>query len=70
MPEKENPKNIQNQAQDNAKPVDDLSQIPNPPVEDLTQEELDKLAGGAIGNFHLRLDGIKGESTDKDHKDW
>ena len=64
MPEEENPKNIQNQAQDNDKPVDDLSQIPNPPVEELTQEELDKLAGGAgaKGDVHVKLDGVKGES--------
>jgi hypothetical protein len=34
---------------------------------DLTQEELGKVSAGAT---FLNFGDIKGESTDKDHKDW
>ena len=36
---------------------------------ELTQEELDKVSAGAFNTF-LNFGDIKGESTDKDHKDW
>ena len=36
---------------------------------ELTQEELDKVSAGAVDTF-LNFGDIKGESTDKDHKDW
>jgi hypothetical protein len=36
---------------------------------ELTQEELGKVSAGAFTGF-LNFGDIKGESTDKDHKDW
>jgi hypothetical protein len=36
---------------------------------ELTKEELDKVSAGAFDTF-LNFGDIKGESTDKDHKDW
>jgi hypothetical protein len=36
---------------------------------ELTQEELDKVSAGSFDTF-LNFGDIKGESTDKDHKDW
>jgi hypothetical protein len=36
---------------------------------ELTQEELGKVSAGAFNGF-LKFGDIKGESTDKDHKDW
>jgi hypothetical protein len=35
----------------------------------LTPEELGKVSAGAYNGF-LKFGDIKGESTDKDHKDW
>lgn len=35
--------------------------------EELSAEELESVAGGAA---YLKFDGIKGESTKTDHKDW
>ena len=37
--------------------------------EELSREELEKVAGGAFDGF-ANFGDIKGESTDKDHKDW
>jgi hypothetical protein len=34
----------------------------------LSEDELKKIAGGADRN--MQIDGLKGESTDSDHKDW
>jgi hypothetical protein len=42
-----------------------ITEVPN----ELTQEELDKVSAGASDRF-LKFGDIKGESTDKDHKDW
>ena len=42
-----------------------IAEVPN----ELTQEELDKVSAGAVDRF-LKFGDIKGESTDKDHKDW
>jgi hypothetical protein len=36
---------------------------------ELTQEELGKVSAAAFSTF-LNFGDIKGESTDKDHKDW
>ena len=36
---------------------------------ELTHEELDKVSAGAFNGF-ANFGDIKGESTDKDHKDW
>ena len=36
---------------------------------ELTPEELGKVSAGAYNGF-LKFGDIKGESTDKDHKDW
>jgi len=36
---------------------------------ELSREELEKVAGGAFEGF-ANFGDIKGESTDKDHKDW
>jgi hypothetical protein len=36
---------------------------------ELTPEELGKVSAGAFNGF-LNFGDIKGESTDKDHKDW
>ena len=37
-------------------------------ADELTDEELSAVSAGKLGSF-LQLDGIKGESTDKGHKD-
>jgi len=37
--------------------------------EELSAEELQKVTGGAFNGF-VNFGDIKGESTDKDHKDW
>jgi Type VI secretion system effector, Hcp len=36
---------------------------------ELTNEDLEQTVGGAYDAF-LKIDGIKGESTDSNHKDW
>jgi hypothetical protein len=45
--------------------ADDLTKTKKGDVE-LSEEELKRVSGGAFANFG----DIKGESTDKDHKDW
>jgi type VI protein secretion system component Hcp len=37
---------------------------------ELSNEDLERASGGALNDSFLNLGGIKGESTDKDHKDW
>jgi hypothetical protein len=39
------------------------------PTDELSKEDLEKVQGGAFNAFATFGD-IKGESTDKDHKDW
>jgi hypothetical protein len=36
----------------------------------LKDEELNQVTGGAGAGTFVKLGEIKGESTDKDHKDW
>ncbi len=47
------------------------SQEPNTTAvaNELTPEELGEVSGGAFNGF-VNFGDIKGESTDKDHKDW
>ena len=44
--------------------ANELTNVPNPPVEQLSEDELEKIAGGAVDMF-LKLDGIKGEISHK-----
>jgi bacteriocin-like protein len=37
--------------------ANELTNVPNPPVEELSEDELNKIAGGAVDMF-LKLDGI------------
>ncbi len=39
------------------------------PNDELSNESLNKVQGGAFDGF-VNFGDIKGESTDKDHKDW
>jgi hypothetical protein len=39
------------------------------PNDELSNEDLKKVQGGAFNRF-ANFGDIKGESTDKDHKDW
>ena len=43
----------------------ELNNVPNPPVEELSDDELNKIAGGAQVDYFLKLDGIKGEVSHK-----
>jgi bacteriocin-like protein len=45
--------------------ANELSNVPNPPVEELSEDELNKIAGGAQVDMFLKLDGIKGEVSHK-----
>jgi hypothetical protein len=47
---------------------DDNSKFDVPGIE-LTDESLSTVSAGKFDSF-LKLDGIKGETTDKGHKDW
>jgi bacteriocin-like protein len=48
----------------NTVPAEDAKQAP-----EISKDELNKVVGGAFNGF-TNLGDIKGESTDKDHKDW
>jgi len=35
----------------------------------VTEDEMKRIRGGALSTF-LKIDDVKGESTDRNHKDW